>query len=137
MRKPLLTVALLATFVVVCGGRPSVASLPSEHHPLAFDGSSKKGKIASAAVPASELPPEARQTLRLIKQGGPYPHDKDGSVFGNREQRLPAKGRGYYHEFTVKTPGARDRGARRIIAGANGEFYYTADHYNTFKRILE
>ena len=83
------------------------------------------------------LPAEARQTLALIKAGGPFPYQKDGSVFGNREALLPKRERGYYREYTVKTPGAKDRGARRIVAGRGGEFYYTADHYRSFRRIIE
>ena len=88
-------------------------------------------------IRAGDLPAEARATLVLIRAGGPFRFDKDGGTFGNREGRLPLKGRGYYREYTVKTPGTRDRGARRIIAGRAGEFYYTDDHYRTFKRILE
>ncbi len=89
---------------------------------------------------ASELPAEGRQTLALIRQGGPFPYPaKDGSTFSNREQRLPKQPRGYYREYTVKTPGSRDRGARRIICGGKAqlECYYTSDHYNTFKSIKE
>lgn len=112
--------------------------------------------LATAAcardVPASlpevrvqELPPEARQTLELIRRGGPFPYRKDGSVFGNREKLLPLRPRGYYTEYTVKTPHSRDRGARRIVAGrgetadpaSSGEYYYTDDHYNSFRRIRE
>jgi ribonuclease T1 len=88
-------------------------------------------------VRAEELPREARETLALIKQGGPFPYKRDGVVFGNRERHLPAQPSGYYREYTVPTPGARDRGARRIIAGTPGEYYYTEDHYNTFRRIRE
>jgi ribonuclease T1 len=88
-------------------------------------------------VAASELPREARQTLRLIRQGGPFPYAKDGTVFGNREGHLPRTPRGYYREYTVKTPGQRHRGARRIVAGSGGELYYTEDHYNSFRRIRE
>jgi len=88
-------------------------------------------------ISAAALPPEAKITLNLIKGGGPFPYPKDGTIFGNRERRLPAHPRGYYKEYTVKTPGSRDRGARRIIAGSNGEFYYTDDHYNSFKLIKE
>jgi ribonuclease T1 len=88
-----------------------------------------------------ELPPEARQTLALIKQGGPFPYPKDGSIFGNYEKVLPKQKRGYYHEYTVQTPGARNRGARRIVAGGDppgsGEYYYTDDHYASFRRIIE
>ena len=83
------------------------------------------------------LPPEARQTLALIKAGGPFPYAKDGSAFGNREGLLPKRKRGYYREYTVKTPGAADRGARRIVSGMPGEYYYTDDHYRSFKRIIE
>jgi ribonuclease T1 len=86
---------------------------------------------------ASALPAEARQTLALIKAGGPFPYQRDGSVFGNREGLLPERSRGYYREYTVKTPGAKDRGARRIVAGRGGEYYYTGDHYRSFQRIIE
>ncbi len=90
-----------------------------------------------AEIRAADLPPEARQTIALIGQGGPFPYRKDGAVFGNRERLLPLRERGYYREYTVRTPGARDRGARRIVAGRGGELYYTDDHYRSFKRILE
>lgn len=100
----------------------------------------------SNTVALRELPPEARQTLALIKQGGPFPHArKDGSVFGNFEKKLPLKPRGYYREYTVPTPGLSHRGPRRIVAGqgergdvrTSGEYYYTADHYKTFRRIAD
>jgi len=83
------------------------------------------------------LPPEAIDTLRLIARGGPYPHRQDDGVFGNREARLPLQSRGYYREYTVETPGSRDRGARRIIAGGRPptEFFYTDDHYRSFRRF--
>lgn len=86
-------------------------------------------------IPIEELPSEARTALQLIEKGGPFPYQRDGAVFGNFERRLPLKKRGYYREFTVPTPGRRDRGARRIVAGENGEFYYTEDHYRTFRKI--
>ncbi len=89
------------------------------------------------AISARELPREARRTIELIRQGGPYPYKKDGVVFGNFEKRLPLHERGYYREFTVPSPGSRDRGARRIILGKAGELYYTDDHYETFRRVLE
>jgi ribonuclease T1 len=92
--------------------------------------------IAGEIMPA-ELPHEARETLRLIQKGGPYPYPQDGQTFHNRERLLPPRSRGYYAEFTVQTPGARDRGARRIVAGRGGEYYYTADHYRSFKRIMQ
>ena len=86
----------------------------------------------TASIDVAQLPAEARGTLSLIKRGGPFPYLKDGSIFGNRERALPRRERGYYREYTVRTPGARDRGARRIIAGAGGEYYYTSDHYRSF-----
>jgi ribonuclease T1 len=84
-----------------------------------------------------ELPHEGQITLQLIKKNGPFPFRKDGSTFGNRERQLPRQQHGYYKEYTVKTPGANNRGARRIVAGSPGEYYYTGDHYNTFQRIVE
>ncbi len=92
-------------------------------------------------VALDELPTEAGETLARIRSGGPFRYDKDGSVFFNREGLLPRRPRGYYTEYTVHTPGARDRGARRIVAGGNprssGEYYYTGDHYRSFSRIRE
>ena len=90
-----------------------------------------------ASVSIDELPGEAAATLRLIERGGPFPQRRDGVVFANHEQLLPIKPRGAYHEFTVPTPGRRGRGARRIIAGEIGEYYYTDDHYQNFRRIRE
>ena len=95
---------------------------------------------AASPVPLSELPAEARQTYRLIRSGGPFATSHDGSVFGNREHLLAARRRGFYREYTVPTPGARDRGARRIICGgdeprAPDVCFYTADHYASFYRI--
>ena len=88
-------------------------------------------------VTTDQLPVEARVTLRLIDAGGPFPYRRDGIVFQNRERRLPAQPKGYYREYTVTTPGSRDRGARRLITGGNPPrvFYYTADHYQTFNRV--
>lgn len=97
-----------------------------------FAPSPGKGEIAAA-----DLPREAQQTLALVKKGGPFPYAKDGTVFGNREGLLPKRNRGYYREYTVKTPGVRHRGARRIVAGREGDYWYTADHYASFRRIRE
>ncbi len=93
-------------------------------------------------VQLAELPAEAMKTHRLILSGGPFPYEKDGSVFGNRERLLPPHPRGFYREYTVRTPGVRSRGARRIICGgkrptAPEACYYTADHYASFSRIVE
>ena len=102
---------------------------------LCFAGSAAAWQVQE--VEAASLPREARETLALIRSGGPFPFHKDGAVFGNREAVLPRRERGYYREYTVRTPGARDRGARRIIAGRGGEYYYTDDHYRTFRRIRQ
>lgn len=88
-------------------------------------------------IKATELPKEAQNVILLVKKGGPFPYPKDGTFFNNRERRLPQKHKGYYREYTVPTPGIGHRGARRVIAGEAGELYYTDDHYNTFKLILE
>jgi ribonuclease T1 len=88
-------------------------------------------------VRESALPAEARNTLALIRAGGPYRYSQDNQTFGNFERILPRKDRGYYREYTVPTPGESDRGARRIVAGDDGEKYYTDDHYETFRFIAE
>ncbi len=123
----------LAALALLCAAT-SFGSLARETAP---------GVVGQIAV--GELPRQARETLALIKQGGPFPYRKDGTVFQNREKRLPIRPRGYYSEYTVRTPGSRDRGARRIVAGrgstgspaTSGEYYYTDDHYETFRRIIE
>jgi ribonuclease T1 len=97
---------------------------------------------ALGSVALAELPAEARKTEQLIRSGGPFPYAKDGTVFGNRERILPREKRGFYREYTVKTPGSRDRGARRIVCGGEKPAepvacYYTADHYASFKRIAQ
>lgn len=90
-----------------------------------------------ATVAAADLPPEARTTIDLIRAGGPFPYHQDGVVFQNRERLLPIESSGYYHEYTVETPGSPDRGARRIVAARDGTLYYTADHYESFRRIVQ
>lgn len=104
-----------------------VTASPSETH--AWSGRD------NGYIDATDLPREAQKTLRLIEAGGPFRYSQDGVVFNNFEKRLPTRKRGYYHEYTVPTPGARNRGARRIITGREGEQFYTDDHYETFKRI--
>jgi ribonuclease T1 len=90
-----------------------------------------------ATIRESQLPAEGRRTLSLIRQGGPFPYERDGVIFGNLERILPRKSGGYYREYTVPTPGESDRGARRIVAGKSGEKYYSPDHYASFKFIAE
>ena len=99
----------------------------------------EESRIATVAV--AQLPAQARETYGLIRAGGPFAYEKDGSVFGNRERTLPGATRGYYREYTVPTPGSRDRGARRIVCGgparAPRTCYYSADHYASFRQIVE
>jgi ribonuclease T1 len=95
----------------------------------------------SGVVHVEQLPRQGRETYELIRRGGPFPNGKDGTVFGNRERTLPVRQRGFYREYTVATPGSRDRGARRIVCGgperAPHACYYTADHYASFQKIVE
>lgn len=93
--------------------------------------------VAVDWISVDELPREARQTLALIKRDGPFPYARDGVIFNNFEKQLPRQARGYYREYTVKTPWRSDRGPRRIVAGRADEYYYTADHYQSFRRIRE
>lgn len=118
-------------------GGSAVAATPSAPAPVA-------ATVHSAAVQAnavgdicySKLPSQAHDTLDLIEKGGPYPYPQDGTVFSNREGILPQQSSGYYHEFTVVTPGSPDRGARRIVTGEKDqEDYYTADHYESFDLV--
>lgn len=95
-----------------------------------------QGRSGLPTIRYQDLPQQAKETVALIDQGGPFPFDRDGITFQNREQLLPKKPNGYYKEYTVITPGSRDRGARRIIAGGQGELYYTDDHYESFREVI-
>lgn len=98
-------------------------------------------RVSTEPISVHRLPPEAREVLKLVKAGGPFRFERDGVVFGNRERQLPSRTWGYYHEYTVPMPGAYNRGARRIVCGgartAPEACYYTGDHYQTFRRIVE
>ena len=98
------------------------------------DGDADPGTLPSVTL--ASLPPEARHTVALIEAGGPFPYERDGVVFDNREGLLPEEPSGYYREYTVTTPGSTDRGARRIITGSGTEMYWTEDHYQSFERIV-
>jgi guanyl-specific ribonuclease Sa len=137
-----ITAALIGLIVLVLGGwlvQDVVAGNGLSGAPPASSGvGSVSGMVAGAdsglpVKPLSSLPPEANDTWKLIKAGGPYPYPhNDDVVFGNREKLLPLKASGYYREFTVKTPGSPDRGGRRLITGESRELYYTGDHYSSF-----
>lgn len=142
-----ITAALIGLLVLVLGGwlvkdnlGHGSSSAPAPGTPASASAAPAKG---GAAVPGADsglpvkalstLPPQATDTWKLIEAGGPYPYPRnDDVVFDNREKRLPGKKSGYYHEYTVKTPGSPDRGARRLITGQAHELYYTGDHYATF-----
>jgi guanyl-specific ribonuclease Sa len=127
---PLLILAVVVGYLYMQRNRPLTAP------PAPPTASADVAPQASAALP-SFLPPEAVHTLALIASNGPFPHRQDGTVFGNYEHLLPSEPRGYYHEYTVATPGAHDRGARRIVAGGNPPvvYYYTDDHYRSFRKF--
>jgi ribonuclease T1 len=114
-------------------GTPDRTAAVSPHQPGTKSGTDNMSGLRWVAV--SQLPDEADETLRLIDSDGPFPYDRDGVVFGNFERILPGHQRGYYHEYTVPTPGEHDRGARRIVTGGPGEYYWTGDHYASFERI--
>ena len=133
-----LSLAVLAVVLVLglwwwASGPTTDQSSASPRSTVAASGRDSSGL---PSVQATDLPQEARRTLELIASGGPYPYARDGVVFQNRERLLPRKAGGYYHEFTVTTPGENDRGARRIITGTSGERYWTDDHYASF-RVIE
>ncbi|MFF5636188.1 ribonuclease domain-containing protein [Streptomyces sp. NPDC012825] len=130
----LVLAVLLGGFLAGCssnGGGAGTAAPPRTTAAVAPTGAS-----GLPTVRAADLPPEARGTLDLVARGGPYPYARDGAVFSNFERILPGEERGYYHEYTVRTPGERDRGARRIVTGRGGETYYTDDHYETFREVV-
>ena len=121
-------VLALATWWVQSSAGPEQPQEPAANASVATSSSGTELPV----VTEDQLPPEARDTLELIDAGGPFPYDRDGVDFENREELLPERELGYYAEYTVPTPGADDRGARRIVAGEGAEFYYTADHYRSF-----
>jgi len=144
-RRPLLALLLLGALLA---GGYLLSALRSDGSTLRGSGpvvtsASRAGPVAPptrgadglATVRSSDLPVQAQQVLRLIDAGGPFPYPQDGEVFGNVERLLPMHPRGWYHEYTVPTPGSPDRGARRIVTGQDGARYYTADHYGSFARI--
>ncbi len=130
-------VLLAGLLAVVLAGSPVLASpeLASGIVAGAIARNPPTQTLRIPTLPVSQLPPEARKTLQLIRQGGPFPYRQDGTVFGNRERRLPQAKAGYYREYTVPPPGARDRGPRRLITGQRQEIYYTRDHYRSFMQV--
>ena len=130
-----ISTALLAATLLVAGGSPSLAEARGSHP--------AETSFSGDTIAVAQLPPEGRRTLAAIQAGGPFPYAKDGAVFGNFEKQLPQRPRGYYREYTVDTPFARNRGPRRIVAGEgpardvrqSGEYYYSDDHYRSFRQI--
>lgn len=140
-----IALALILAVLIAVGCTPA-SSAPESSSPAPTSGAlAPTGSAPRTAarrhsdlptVPVAELPRQARETIALIDAGGPFPFDRDGITFQNRESLLPRKPKGYYREYTVITPGSSDRGARRIIAGKGGELYYTDDHYDSFREVL-
>jgi ribonuclease T1 len=126
----LLLLVVLGVVLVVVGRRDAA---PQQDVGAGATSQSRSGADRTSA----DLPAEAYDTIDLIRHGGPYPYPRDGAVFMNRERRLPQRETGYWREYTVPTPGEDDRGARRIVAGRDGELYYTGDHYRSFVRLKE
>jgi guanyl-specific ribonuclease Sa len=136
--RPLLVLAVVAIAAFLWNRHPTTPAptvAPPSQAAVAPSAHPPRNESAPAGGLPSFLPPEARDTLALIARGGPFPNRQDGTVFGNREGLLPAQPRGYYHEYTVDTPGLDNRGARRIITGGNPPvvYYYTDDHYRSFR----
>ena len=119
--------------VVILGGLWLAGAIGGESDP----GGEETPSSSLETIPESELPPEGQETLDLIRADGPFPYDRDGVAFQNREGILPPQDEGYYREYTVPTPGEDDRGARRIVGGEDGDRYYTEDHYASFEQIEE
>lgn len=139
-----LLIALAVSFWMQRDDAPAITTAPAEQTASAParapEAAAPERRTSAADALASHIADESeraevQKTLDLIERGGPFPHTQDGTVFGNRERRLPQHPRGYYREYTVRTPGARNRGARRIVRGDGGELFYTRDHYRTFTRI--
>lgn len=130
-----LGIVLVLVALAGCGGEGESGQTPQPDR-----GGMPATQVASkSGLPVifyQDLPKQAKETIQLIDQGGPFPFSRDGITFQNREQLLPKKPNGYYSEYTVITPGSSDRGARRIIAGENGELYYTDDHYESFREVI-
>jgi ribonuclease T1 len=122
LRRP--QIALVALIAAVGIGY-AINAARDDHH----------GGLRDGTVALSALPSQVTDTVHLVQSRGPFPYRQDGEIFSNAEGHLPAEPRGYYHEYTVITPQSRDRGARRIITGQHGEFFYTSDHYDSFQRV--
>lgn len=141
-RPPVTLLALLIAALLSLAGCGSSSGKSSNPDPTvaastaASPAASTAKPSGMAAVAEASLPAEARDVIRRIEDGGAFQYRQDGVTFENREGRLPAEPRGYYREYTVTTPGAADRGARRLILGRDGELYYTPDHYRTFQWVL-
>ncbi|KUF16399.1 ribonuclease domain-containing protein [Streptomyces silvensis] len=137
MRIPprIISVTALAAALLV-GGSVTGTANAAPQQPVAAVAPAPLQAAAVGEICYSALPSQAHDTLKLIDRGGPYPYPQDGTVFQNREGILPKQSNGYYHEYTVKTPGSSHRGARRIVTGDRSqEDYYTADHYRSFDLV--
>lgn len=135
-RTLLLAAGLVVVLLLLVFGIERCTYTPPAAAPQAPGVTTSTPSSGLPTMPAAELPREGMAVLALIDKGGPFRYKQDNTVFSNNEGRLPKRARGYYHEYTVPTPGSPDRGARRLIAGKDGDIYYTSDHYDTFRQVL-
>lgn len=126
---------VLGVFLGLRDNATDRSTAPGGAAPTVTAGVAETPRSGLPTVAVADLPPQARETLVLVDRGGPFPYSKDGSTFNNFEALLPSRPRGYYREYTVSTPGERDRGARRLVVGDAGDVYYTDDHYESFRQV--
>jgi ribonuclease T1 len=131
-RRPLLALIILILLLLI---GYTIRAVNDHSNSTPSRPTSTTSAPSGVSVPLSSLPKEAARTVVLIAQGGPFPYHQDGVVYSNLERQLPAKPSGYYHEYTVQTPGSPDRGTRRIVTGKDGQFYYTGNHYQSFVQV--
>jgi ribonuclease T1 len=137
--KALLVAAAIVVVVLLAGwwiDRWATGSAPGSAHGTSAPQAAATPRSGLPTIAASVLPSQARTVLALIDKGGPYPYKQDDTVFSNFEGLLPKRSGGYYHEYTVVTPGSSDRGTRRLIVGHDGDIYYTNDHYDSFRQVI-
>jgi ribonuclease T1 len=129
--------SLVAAVFVLLAAVTGACAADTAAPPVTTAVAESQGVSGLPTVAIAQLPAEAQQTYALILDGGPYPYRQDDQVFGNRERILPPQESGWYREYTVSTPGSADRGARRFVVGEDGVFFYTDDHYDSFREVLE
>jgi ribonuclease T1 len=131
-----LAVTLLGVVGIGLLGAGARSTAPSASPSPSPSAGSQTPRSGLPGIAVADLPKQARDTLALIDRGGPYPYSQDNTIFSNLERVLPERPKGYYREYTVVSPGSSSRGTRRLVVGAQGDIYFTADHYQTFRQVL-